>query len=57
MDPAQRMLASKRRFVKRLREDIATIRAQAADEVAKLEVKIRIASAIIEALEKGTLKI
>lgn len=55
MTAAQKMLASKRRLVARLEGAIADIRDDADVEIAKVKGRIRIAHALIEALEKGTL--
>lgn len=55
LTPAERMLATKRKLVKRLRDEQAWVRQQAADRVAKIEKQIRIAQALIDALERGTL--
>lgn len=54
--PVARMIASKQRLVARLKRDIAGIREKANEDVAKVEFRIRQANAILDALEKGTLK-
>ena len=56
LTPADKLLASKRRLVKRLRDDIAWRRECHEADVAKIEARIRIAQVLIDALEKGTLK-
>lgn len=56
MNGVERMLASKRRLVKRLKTDIATIRENSQWHIGKIEARIRVAETLIDALEKGTLK-
>lgn len=53
---AEQLLASKRRLIGRLRDEIASVRGRADEAVAKIEGRIRIAQALVDALEKGTLK-
>lgn len=53
----EKMIAQKKSLVARLQRDIAHIRANAEAEVGKVEQRIRIARSIMEALEKGTLKL
>lgn len=55
--PVEQMLEQTRRPVKRLRAQIADLRATLNFEGERIEKKIKVASALIEALEKGTLKL
>lgn len=53
---AERLLASNRKLIKRLREEIKRVRVDSDEEIAKIEGRIRIAQTLVDALEKGTLK-
>lgn len=53
---AERMLASKRKLVERLKRDIAQVEDDAAWHINKIKARIEIARTLIDALEKGTLK-
>lgn len=53
---AEKMLASKRKLVARLKRDIDDINDDAQTAINKVKARIRIADTIIDALEKGTLK-
>lgn len=56
LNAAERMLAAKKRLVKRLKDDIADVREQAGYDIAKIEKRINIAQTIADAIENGTLK-
>lgn len=55
VDPAQRMIATKKKLIKRLESEIVDARMAAEDEVKRIEFRIRQARTILSALEKGTL--
>lgn len=55
--PGMRMLKGKRLLVKRLRQEIVAEREAVERRVVKIEGRIRIAQALISALEKGALKL
>lgn len=56
LTPAERMLASKRKLIERLRKDIEWIFEDAEVRAKKIRGRIKISEALADALEKGTLK-
>lgn len=56
LDPAAKMLASKRALIRRLKRELVDIGFEYQRQVAATEFRIRQANTLIAALEKGTLK-
>ncbi len=56
LNPAERMLRGKRQHIERLKDQIAGIRADAEEDIQKIQKRIRIFQVIVDALEAGTLK-
>jgi hypothetical protein len=56
LNAAEKMLAGKRRLIKRLKSDINWEQKNAAENIEKIQARIRIAQTLVDALEKGTLR-
>jgi hypothetical protein len=56
LNAAERMLRSKKKLIIRLKSDIAKAQQAADYEIERIQGRIRIAQALADALEKGTLK-
>jgi hypothetical protein len=56
VDVVTRMIQGKKKLIARLHRDIATENEDRDAEITKIEFRIRQASALLSALEKGTLK-
>lgn len=56
VNPAEKMLRTKKKLIKRLTNEIALVRQNAEEEVEQIKSRIRLAQVLADALEKGTLK-
>lgn len=56
LNPAEKMLVAKRKYITRLEGQIRAVLDDADARVAKIRARIRIAAALADALEKGTLE-
>lgn len=56
LNEAQMLLKAKHKLVERLRGEIEDVKVNAEHAISKIQGRIRIAQALIAALEKGTLK-
>jgi hypothetical protein len=56
LNAAEKMLKGKRNLIKRLKGEIRQTELDAADEIERINGRIKIAQALVDALEKGTLK-
>lgn len=55
-NPVERMIQSKQKLINRLHEDIAYERRAMTERVKAIQSRIRLAQAILRALQKGELK-
>lgn len=55
MTPVERMIAGKKKLIRRLEKEIVDARMNAEREVENIQFRIRQAQTILHALEKGTL--
>jgi hypothetical protein len=51
--PVERPIFLKQRLIGTLRKEIATVRAQADEQVKKIEFRIKMAQTLVDALTKG----
>jgi hypothetical protein len=57
LNAAEKMLKGKRNLIKRLKQDIRRVELDTAREIDSIHSRIKLAQTLVDALEKGTLKL